>query len=61
MTACGRPALRIALGHGADHLIIPLLEAGLLEMTVPDKPRSLKQRYRTTEAGLAALSAPRLP
>ncbi len=29
----------------------PLQEAGLVEMTIPDKPRSSKQRYRLTEKG----------
>jgi hypothetical protein len=38
-----------------DQVIAPLLDAGLLEMTIPDKPRSSKQRYRTTEAGRALL------
>lgn len=39
-----------------DQVVAPLLEAGLLEMTIPDKPRSSKQQYRMTEAGRAALA-----
>jgi len=42
-----------------DQIIAPLLDAGLLAMTVPDKPRSPKQQYRATAAGLAALQAAR--
>ena len=38
-----------------DQVVAPLLEAGLLEMTIPDKPRSSKQQYRTTAAGRAVL------
>jgi ATP-dependent DNA helicase RecG len=38
-----------------DGFVKPLIEAGLLELTIPDKPRSRLQRYRTTEAGLAML------
>jgi ATP-dependent DNA helicase RecG len=34
-----------------DQVVRPLLEAGYLDMTIPDKPRSPKQQYRTTEAG----------
>jgi predicted HTH transcriptional regulator len=33
----------------------PLIDAGLIEMTIPDKPRSPKQRYQTTEAGRCVL------
>jgi ATP-dependent DNA helicase RecG len=45
---------RAAIGPGAveGHQVVrPLLDAGLLAMTVPDKPTSSKQKYRTTEAG----------
>lgn len=35
-----------------EQVLRPLLDAGLLERTIPDKPRSSKQRYRTTAAGL---------
>jgi len=34
-----------------NQVLNPLIEAGLLEMTVPDKPRSSKQKYRLTEKG----------
>lgn len=34
-----------------DHVVNPLIETGLLAMTLPDKPRSPKQRYVTTDAG----------
>jgi len=38
-----------------NDVLKPLLETGWLEMTIPDKPRSSKQRYRTTAAGMQAL------
>jgi len=47
MEACGR-ADRTKF---RNQVVRPLLEAGLLEMTIPDKPRSSRQRYRTTPAG----------
>ncbi|MFH1241244.1 MAG: hypothetical protein V1689_02675 [Pseudomonadota bacterium] len=33
------------------HVLNPLLEAELVEMTIPDKPRSSKQKYLLTEKG----------
>lgn len=38
-----------------DQVVAPLLEARLLEVTIPDKPRSSKQQYRTTDDGRATL------
>ena len=40
-----------------DQVLRPLLDAGWLEMTIPDKPTSRKQRYRTTAAGREVLVA----
>ncbi len=40
-----------------ENYLRPLLEKGWLEPTIPDKPRSRMQRYRTTEAGLAMATA----
>jgi ATP-dependent DNA helicase RecG len=40
-----------------DQFLNPLLGAGYLEMTIADKPRSSKQKYRLTEKGRAVLAA----
>jgi ATP-dependent DNA helicase RecG len=55
-----RDALQMVAGirhrqHFYREYLHPLLEEGLLEPTIPDKPRSPKQRYRTTPAGRAVL------
>ena len=34
-----------------NQVLRPLLKAGLLEMTIPDKPRSSRQKYRLTTRG----------
>lgn len=38
-----------------NHVLKPLLVEDLIEMTIPDKPRSSKQRYRLTSRGRAFL------
>lgn len=42
--------------HFGDAYLQPALEAGLLEMTIPDKPQSSKQRYRLTDVGRAVVT-----
>ena len=54
--------LRRALGlknnpHFRRAYLIPALQAGLLEMTIPDKPRSKNQCYRLSRAGRDFLAA----
>ncbi len=44
--------------HVHSQYVQPALAAGLIEMTIPDKPKSRLQKYRLTTAGRAAL-APR--
>ena len=41
-------------------MLKPLLEVGWLEMTVPDKPTSNKQKYRLTTKGIEKESSERL-
>jgi ATP-dependent DNA helicase RecG len=38
-----------------NQALTSLLEADLLEMTIPDKPTSSKQKYRLTEAGASVI------
>ncbi len=51
-----RQQLKKALGlkddeHFRKAYLLPALSAGLIEMTIPDKPRSSKQKYRLTDKG----------
>jgi hypothetical protein len=51
-----RQQLREAIGlrddeHFRRAYLIPALEAGLIEMTIPERPRSSRQRYRLTDKG----------
>ena len=38
-----------------EQVLRPLLQRGLIEMTIPDKPRSSRQRYRITAKGRGVL------
>jgi Fic family protein len=51
-----RQQLKEALGlkddeHFRKAYLLPALDLGLIEMTIPDKPRSSKQKYRLTDKG----------
>ncbi len=63
----GRQQLQDALKlknveHFRKAYILPALAAGVIEMTLPDKPKSSKQRYRLTALGKAvrAISNPEI-
>jgi Fic family protein len=58
-----RQQLKKALGlkddeHFRKAYLLPALEVGLIEMTIPDKPRSSKQKYRLTEKGRQVVARP---
>ena len=37
--------------HFREAYLVPSLKLGVIEMTIPDKPRSSRQRYRITSLG----------
>ncbi len=43
--------------HFREYYQQPAIAQGLLEMTIPDKPRSNRQKYRLTEKGRAVVAA----
>ncbi len=49
-------AIGISKRDNVNPHLAALIKAGLLEMTIPDKPRSSKQRYRTTDLGCEVLA-----
>ena len=58
----GREALQSVLGlldrkSFRERYLKPALAAGLIEMTIPDKPNSRVQKYRLTDKGRRWLSA----
>ena len=43
--------------HFREYYQQPAIALGLLEMTIPDKPRSSRQKYRLTDKGRAWLAS----
>ena len=64
--AMKRQEMQASLGlkheeHFREAYLVPALSAGLIEMTIPDKPTSRLQKYRLTDKGRAWLAARRSP
>ncbi|HYN19346.1 MAG TPA: hypothetical protein VE078_00180, partial [Thermoanaerobaculia bacterium] len=58
-----RAQIQQALGlrhedHFREHYLIPALRDGIVEMTIPDRPKSSKQQYRLTAKGAALRAKP---
>ena len=63
--AMKRQEMQASLGlkheeHFRDAYLVPALSAGLIEMTIPDKPTRRLQKYRPTDRGRAWLAGRRL-
>jgi len=55
-----KPSVMATMGlkdrnHFTKQYLEPAMEAGLVEMTIPDKPKSRNQQYQLTERGKAAV------
>lgn len=64
--AMKRQEMQTSLGlkheeHFREAYLVPAVRAGLIEMTIPDKPTSRLQKYRPTDKGRAWLAARRSP
>lgn len=44
-----------------NSVLKPLMQIGLTEMTIPDKPRSSNQKYRITDTGRTLLTGREMP
>nr|WP_157493049.1 hypothetical protein [Desulfonatronovibrio magnus] len=43
--------------HFRKVYLTPTIKAGLVEMTIPDKPKSSRQKYRLTQKGMILLKS----